>query len=216
MKQVKEGDIIQFYTNKFLKIKKQTSKVEYKEGFGYYCIVNNRLYELNKLYDIDIISSNNITNNVDDEEMMFNSLPKKWEDIENIKGYYICSDSTVYDNMRYKNNNSRYYHRNVFVNEELAQASKALSQLSQLREIYRQGWKPRWLNIDEPKFIIRVTMDEIETGVSFTLNQFLSFQNYEVRDEFLKNFKDLILEASPLLFDLTGVRDIIKMKELWK
>lgn len=194
-----EGDIIQFYTSSLLKVKKHTAKVEYKSEFGHYCIVNNKIYPISKLFDIVVIKSNNSVNYFENT-VVTSHLPQRWDQLENLQGFFITEDSYVTDRLHLKNKSSKYYNKNIFTQKELATASLALSQLSQLRDIYRHGWKPNWMDIDEPKFVIKVTMNEAETDVHFTANQFLSFQSYEVRDEFFRNFKELIIEASPLLF----------------
>lgn len=135
------------------------------------------------------------------EEIVFKpvkkELPKSWDELETIEGFWvdicseICEDKgfTCVDN-----------HKNVFATEEQAKASIALAQLSQLRDVYRQGWEPDWYNADQTKHCI-IRMDgKIDTSMLFRSAHFLSFQSPEIRDEFLKNFKDLIEEASPLLF----------------
>ncbi len=107
-----------------------------------------------------------------------------------------------------RNNNSGIQHiqlgtssssKNVFASKELAEAAVALAQLSQLRQIYRQGWEPNWED-DSLNFVIDKCKEEVTGDVYHYMNHFLAFQSGEVRDKFLHNFKDLIETASPLLF----------------
>lgn len=134
------------------------------------------------------------------EEIVFKpikeELPKTWEELVNVKGHYVDADSYVKPIYRKTSN----YHRNIFATEEQAKAAIALAQLSQLREVYRQGWVPDWNRSDQTKYVIYYFENKIKTESIHHSSYFLSFQSAKVRDQFLKNFKDLIEEASPLLF----------------
>ena len=135
------------------------------------------------------------------EEIVFKSvkkeLPKSWIEMETIQGFWVdvCSEICEDKGFRCVDN-----HKNIFATEEQAKASIALAQLSQLREVYRNGWEPDYNSYRQKKYSI-ININEILI-VNHSVNQhyFLSFQTEEIRDEFLKNFKDLIEEASPLLF----------------
>lgn len=123
-------------------------------------------------------------------------LPKKWEDLKEIKGFYVdnYSEVTVFE----------YYfnaeeNKNVFPTEEEAEACIALSQLCQLRDRYNDGWKPDWRTGSEIKYCIIVDENKIIESQYITLNQILSFKTKELRGKFLENFRDLIETAKPLL-----------------
>ena len=134
------------------------------------------------------------------EEIVFKpikkELPKKWEELENVKGHYVDVDSytTAADK------SATCYNRNIFAKEEQAKAAIALAQLSQLREAYRQGWVPNWNDNFQEKHTIIKLSGKLDPTLLWRSAHFLSFQSTEIRDQFLKNFKDLIEEASPLLF----------------
>ena len=118
-----------------------------------------------------------------------NELPKTWKELEVIKGYYVtthCNITPVCGNLT-----------NVFATKEQAEASIALAQLSQLREVYRNGWAPDWTD-DSLKYCISFLDNKIIVSVYYC-NNFLSFQDAETRDLFLENFKYLILTAKPLM-----------------
>lgn len=120
-------------------------------------------------------------------------LPKTWEELRKISGFYVDSESGVYKcselDTVYQEN------RNLYATKEMAEASIALAQLSQLREVYRNGWVPD----DSVKYTIVFTDNGIREYSYITINNFLSFQDKETRDLFLKNFKDLIEKAKPLM-----------------
>lgn len=134
------------------------------------------------------------------EEIVFKpvkkNLPKSLEELENIQGYWVTSHCRIIKNYV----KCRDENKNLFVTEAQAKASIALAQLSQLREVYRDGWKPDYNSYSQKKYTI-ININEILI-VNHAVNQhyFLAFQSAEIRDEFLNNFKDLIEEASPLLF----------------
>jgi hypothetical protein len=123
-------------------------------------------------------------------------LPKSWEELGVIEGYWVQSNSISSYSKRKTIGSD---HKNVFKTKEQAQASIALAQLSQLREVYRQGWKPDWKNTDTKHAVIKLN-EILTTSFESCYPKFLSFQSREIAEQFLKNFKDLIEEASPLLF----------------
>jgi hypothetical protein len=121
-------------------------------------------------------------------------LPKKWQELGGIEGYYIYNDSNILDADCITMSNNK----NVFATKQQAEASLALAQLSQLREVYRNGWKPDWTSCDK-KYVIGFFDSEIISACITFHNYFLSFQDEETRDLFLENFRDLIEQAKPLM-----------------
>lgn len=122
-------------------------------------------------------------------------LPKSWEELKIISGYYV-KDSSKVD--LFKSYTTDEYNKNVFPTKEEAEACLALAQLCQLRDIYNDGWKPCW-NTDTMKHCIYVSKGEIRSGHQFENSRILTFEKREIRDKFLENFKDLIEIAKPLL-----------------
>ena len=88
---------------------------------------------------------------------------------------------------------------NILPDEETAEAFLALMQLIQLRDCYRQGWKPDWEDTDAPKYAIVSSFYKVAPELFLNLSSVLSFQSAEIRDEFRKNFKDLIEKAKELI-----------------
>lgn len=119
-------------------------------------------------------------------------LPKTWKELEVIKGWWVNTESKVLDAYTKVENKNK----NVFATKKQAEASIALAQLSQLREVYRNGWMPI---TDGNRHCIHIVNGEIQIDGFFTYDMFLSFQDRTTSDLFLKNFRDLIEQAKPLL-----------------
>jgi hypothetical protein len=101
-------------------------------------------------------------------------LPKRWEDLELAPH---------------------------FATQSQLNAINALRKLSQLREVYRGGWKPEILgNRYSPVFAIIFHDGKLDCLLYYTTLAFLIFQSEQVAKEFLTNFRELIIEAAPLLF----------------
>jgi hypothetical protein len=125
-------------------------------------------------------------------------LPKAWWELGKIAGYYVNANSHVTSLSTEEVSNPN---RNTFCTEAEAEAAIALAQLAQLRKVYRNGWEPDYLTTDRIycKYCIFITGTQFEIETYFNLNHFLSFQSREIAEEFLTNFKDLILKAKPLM-----------------
>jgi len=124
------------------------------------------------------------------------SLPKTWEELDIIDGCFVNSASS--DVRELINEKTTRTNRNIFATKEQAEASVALAQLSQLMQVYNDGWVPNWINGDW-KYVIYFISDNVTVSYFVENRKFLSFKTPEIRDEFLKNFKDLIIIAKPLL-----------------
>jgi hypothetical protein len=126
-----------------------------------------------------------------------NELPKSWQDLENLKGFYIGNDSNVVvtcDNV-IKTKTNHF----IFATKEQAEASIALAQLSQLREVYRQGWKPDWSDGTIAKYTISRFRNDLIIIDTYVAEQFLSFQSRKIAEQFFENFRELIEKAKPLM-----------------
>jgi hypothetical protein len=124
-------------------------------------------------------------------------LPKSWQELRKIDGYYASSATCTLNKVEgYATNPSN---RGIFVTQEQAEASIALAQLSQLREVYRQGWEPDWNHPTEKKHGIFFGEGEPAITAFFNTNCFLSFQTEKIATQFLENFRDLIMKARPLM-----------------
>ena len=122
-------------------------------------------------------------------------LPKSWEDLKNVSGYWVhnyCGTVRFDGQISHTN-------RNTFKTKEQAEASIALAQLSQLRDVYRQGWEPYWNDATEHKWIIHFKGTDIHICREWLNNEFLSFKEVETAELFLENFRHLIEQAKPLM-----------------
>ena len=109
-------------------------------------------------------------------EKELNSLPKSWE--EYCRKYEYTCFSTRYTNIPLKYD--------------------ALLKLEQLRDCWRQGWKPDYTKTYK-KYRIKKLGTEYIVDWSTGLSDFLVFQTEELAKEFLKCFKDLIEKAGDLI-----------------
>jgi hypothetical protein len=134
------------------------------------------------------------------------ALPKSWEEFcsrypRQIGESFITIDSRVSSNvnsgMRLSSND-----RNVLPNYDAARQHLVLMQLHQLRDCYRQGWKPDWSStcVDgKVKYCIIIYGGNVSPVTSLRTQHFLSFKDESTRDLFLENFKDLIEQAGDLI-----------------
>jgi hypothetical protein len=151
--------------------------------------------EIPKGYEIDVEKSNIANGTIVFKEIK-KELPKTWEELEKLQGYYVSGNSFI----REANTSNNEYARPPFATKEQAEASIALAQLSQLREVYRQSWKPDWGDGTIKKFCIIPLEKELKIDTWWkSCNFFLSFQSEEIAEQFLENFRDLIEKAKPLM-----------------
>ena len=123
-------------------------------------------------------------------------LPKSWEELEFIDGFFVSSLSDI---AKIGNNTTNdENNKNVFPTKEEAIACLALAQLCQLRDRYNDGWKPNWIDGTE-KHSIYFYSDEIYSSYIYQTQKILTFKTRKLRDQFLENFRDLIEVAKPLL-----------------
>lgn len=125
-----------------------------------------------------------------------NELPKSWEDLYEVGGWFVDFHSDVVTSGSMHTGDSV---KNRFPTKEEAEACLALSQLCQLRDRYNDGWKPDWEDYNQFKWCIDVFKDNIRKVAYLFVKKVLVFKTEELRDKFLENFRDLIETAKPLL-----------------
>ena len=141
-----------------------------------------------------------------ENEIKESALPNSWQDFCNMyplksTEWFINNDSNlkaididgVY-NIRYSKD-----YRNVLPSLKAAEAHRALMQLHQLRDCYRQGWKPDWEDDDIIKYCIALENNRYVFYKNLVSCKFLSFQSKEIAEKFLNNFKGLIETAGDLI-----------------
>ena len=137
------------------------------------------------------------------EEILISKLPKTWEEFCNnypVKGGIECyiKDNSSISYGASKRERSKILDRNLLPSRKATEQHLALMQLHQLRDCYRQGWIPDF-RIDGFKYCI-IRTDKIDVVCySNYHNSFLSFKNRELAEEFLNNFRDLIVQAGDLI-----------------
>lgn len=138
-----------------------------------------------------------------EEELTKVELPKTWEEF--CKNYeiqknecYINSNSTIKPATLSRDLRLICTDSNLLPDKQAAEAHLALMQLHQLRDCYRQGWKPDWEK-EEVKWCIDKRKNYLIITSSYSYSKFLSFQSKEIAELFLDNFQDLIKQAGDLI-----------------
>ena len=126
-----------------------------------------------------------------------NELPTKWEDLVIVKGYYLDSNCFI---RRYGDEPTNS-NKNIFPTKEEAEACLALSQLCQLRDAYNEEPLADWCDWRDgaTKYSIEFYDNEITTFNYKCTRKVLTFKTKKLIDKFVKNFRELIEIAKPLL-----------------
>ena len=128
-------------------------------------------------------------------------LPKTWEEFceQNAAkdGEYFIDGSCYITRCVYGERDT-IIDRNMLPSKQAAEQHLALMQLHQLRDCYRQGWKPNYTD-DSQKWYILKNHDKLSVDWNISYSVFLNFQTREIAEQFLKNFKDLIEQAGDLI-----------------
>ena len=129
-------------------------------------------------------------------------LPKTWDEFCEMKKVqpgeaYYCFTTGDFVEYKYYNNRTKHSQQ-ALPSLQDAKAHFALAQLHQLRDFYRQGWKPNYSDGVLKYFPCR------DNEGSFTVSRclcshFLTFPTKKIAEEFTHNFKDLIIQAGDLL-----------------
>ena len=143
-----------------------------------------------------------------EKEITESALPNTWQEFCNMyplksTEWFINNDSVlkavfVPEVSRYNTRYSKDY-RNVLPSLEAAKAHLAYMQLHQLRDCYRQGWKPDWSDYRQVKWCILFDTDRFIVDCSLNMSVFLSFQSKEIAEKFFENFKGFIETAGDLI-----------------
>lgn len=120
-------------------------------------------------------------------------LPKTWEELGTITGYYVESKSCEVASL-ITEHPTESCNRNIWPTRKLAEASVALTELMQLRKKYNEGVE---LSLNE----VSIYKDEADNIVAeeHCSRGPLKFMSKEIGLKFLNTFKPLLVIASPLL-----------------
>lgn len=124
-----------------------------------------------------------------------NELPRSWKDLRSVYGVCVSTECELIEANLYTDNIGS---TNIFKTPQQARASIALAQLSQLRDVYRQGWVPDW-NKGYLKYCVIFHGFRFSVEPTYYNGHFLSFEERQTAELFLENFRDLIEQAKPLM-----------------
>lgn len=131
-----------------------------------------------------------------------NVLPRSWEEFcathdITMSEYFIGETSNIFNS----NSGKRIpeINKTILPSEQAAEAHLAYMQLHQLRNAWREGWTPDWMDNTQAKFAIIYNKDEHIVFDCRFISRFLSFQDESRAKEFLECFKDLIKKAGDLI-----------------
>lgn len=85
-----------------------------------------------------------------------------------------------------------------YLSEEYEKAFDAINSLILLRELYNEGWKPNWGD-DSIKYCIVRNESSISEMNHINSSRVMCFKTKEIRDKFLKEQRELLEKAKPLL-----------------
>lgn len=130
-------------------------------------------------------------------------LPKTWEEFCSMKKVqpgeaYYCFTTGKFVEYEYYSNRTTHSWQ-ALPSLQAAEAHLALAQLHQLRDCYRQGWKPDYNDCTCKYYLSKGADHRIFIDWCRAIDHFLTFQTEEVAQEFLDNFKGLIFKAWDLL-----------------
>lgn len=130
------------------------------------------------------------------DKIILKEIKYDWKDFGLVKGYYISADCRIEDaTIPEKTNNAN---KNTYPSKEEAEASLALTQLLQWRNKVIGDWKPDFKS-DEHKYAIMCYKGELMIRVTDYLYFTFTFQNHDQAYEFMKNHKELLEQAKPLI-----------------
>ena len=122
-----------------------------------------------------------------------NNYPKKWEDINVSKGYFVSSERHEIDNFREGSpaiGGVQTKDKGIIRTLEQTESIYVLPEILQLRDAYRDGWTPNYKDITQIKYCIEFNDGKVKCQCYRTIMQMLSFQSEYVRDLFLNRFND--------------------------
>jgi hypothetical protein len=121
-------------------------------------------------------------------EIAKKELPKSWDELKKISGYFISTISELRKNDEVSPLLNE--DQNIFATENQAKSSLAMAKLSQLMAVYNDGWVADWSDINQCKFCIVSVSGLIGVDFIHLTKHFLAFKTKELAKEFLASFKE--------------------------
>ena len=123
-------------------------------------------------------------------ELFEPKLPKTWEELGLINGYFTASDTAIYSS---SNIDTKIPTRPVFATKSQAIAHGIVAaQLSQLMNKYNGDWVADWEDETQEKFCIVRHNDRLVLAINTFSYEFITLKSEELQFEFYKNFENLI------------------------
>lgn len=125
------------------------------------------------------------------------SKPRSWQEYVKMAETVQIVPCDAYAN--YFDKRQRRITYDVFNSVNEAKAFCALGKLIQLRDAWWGDWKPDWKDVTQNQYCIGVNSDCISIKCIAFQQRILAFPTAEMRDDFLKTFRNLIEEAKMFL-----------------
>ena len=141
--------------------------------------------------------NNNLISKVDDDSIIGETILSYWKEIEPFT--YIDDPESLPEN--WNDAYDRFIEVRNYMqgkNESLDNLLNDFGKLIVLRNIYRQGWEP---NANEFFYYIdyNIIDNDLEISRGIKMNKPISFQNNELCETFLNNFKDILDSCKELI-----------------
>jgi len=181
----------------FVKNKKGIIRLIYENSKKSYILVD---FEdgTSSLYNLDgtLISDNN------KEQCVLSTIP--YDKNGKLDNNYIDADEILDDAIYWLEKNTETYlaktdyDEELYTNESYYLAFEALKCLIMLRDYYNNGWMPNWKN-ETKKHVIYCLEDNLYADSAFHISHVMSFKSEKIMFKFLKEQKELLELAKPLL-----------------
>ena len=138
-----------------------------------------------------------------DEQPEILEFPKTWDIKNKTKIYFVTADSNIQQVHFFKDK----HYRNSYPTQKLAEQSIIFAQLILIREEYRRielhnnpNLRPiDWCDSAVSKYAVSVNKNNLVHSSWLNMHAIFSFLLPSTRNEFMKNFGDMILECKDLL-----------------
>jgi hypothetical protein len=132
------------------------------------------------------------------QELEGSKYPISWGNLDRIEGAIVDSDCQI---IKINKSIQFYSDRNIFASAEMAEASIAMAQLSQLMREYNGDNQEDWCDWTRGsyKYCIYFYEDKLCIECSIHHKSFLAFKDEEKAEHFLKHHRELIEKAKYLL-----------------
>lgn len=130
------------------------------------------------------------------DKIILKEIKYDWEDFGKVKGYYISADCRIEDATIPEEANDS--NKNTYPSKEEAKAALAISQLLQWRNKTLGDWKP---DFKSHEYYYAIVSHQYEIKIRHTnfIHHILTFETHTQAYEFMKNHKELLEQAKPLL-----------------